>query len=435
MTRFHSYAGRVRHITHRQSVQVHPDLLSFLSNSFTQCSFILPSLRSAQISSSIHNAFQASLSLSPELCHVQLDLGFKARDSSRLSDDILLHYLKQVIRFSPNLDTISIRGSATQCLNVAISLLQNVKVLSLCLGSSLATDTLLAVTSFPCLLEFEVHAAHFDVEELGRLFLDRKASMFPSLQKLHVRAHSPVIELFLRALPDDSLHSLHIEVEDPTGTTVSWITIFNLICTKSANTLRKLTIEHNTELDGLDLEINNSTYPHPIADDKFNIHIPFTDLQVFEGLLHLRRFVLDTTLPVDIDDHKLELMLGWWPELEHLDLGSLPPVNPRARQPLSSHSLVVIAKKSTKLINLVLPVDISWAHNTPMVNLPRQPMLMRLTCGHPFPRTHTDVEVAKYLHWLFPSLRTLDGLSDQEDQWSRTQTVLRCLADHRCDEF
>jgi hypothetical protein len=376
------------------------------------------------------------LSLSAELRHLQLDLGFKSRISP-LSDDVLFHYLDQIARFSVHLETISIRGLATKSLNAAISSLQNVKVLSLCLGISLTTDTLLAVTSFPRLLEFEVHAAHFDVEELGEHFHNRKSPLLPSIQKLHVRAHTPVIELFLHAIPDDSLHTLCIEFEDPTCTTASWATMFNIICTKSANTLRNLTIVHHTELDDLDLEISNSTSAHPITDhnvfvdDRLNIHIPFTKIQLLGGLHHLQRFVLDTTLPAGICDHELELMLGWWPELEHLDLGCFPIThhpNSLARQPLSSNSLVVIAKKSTKLTSLILPADISLADNAPVIDLPRQLVLMRLTCGYPFPPTLTDMDVAKYLHRLFPSLRTVDGLSDNEDQWSRTQTALERLA-------
>ena len=434
MSRFQFYAGRVKHIAHRRSVQVHPDLLFFLTdyhrNSFSQHTPILPILRTAQIYSTC-NAFQAALSLSGELRHIQLDLGFKPK-AAPLSNDILLHYLDQVTRFSHDLEAISIRGSATKCLNAAISSLQNVKVLSLCLGITLATDTLLAVTTFPRLVEFEVHASHFGVEELGEHFHNRQPPIFPSLQNLHVRAHTPVIELFLHALPNDSLHTLCMEVEDLTCSTVSWATIFNLICTKSANTLRNLTIAHHAEIDYLELESNNSTSAHPIADQdifvddrKFNVHIPFTDLRILGGLHHIRRFILDTSLPAGICDHELELVLAWWQELEHLDLGFIHHTNPPAQRWLSSRSLVIIAKQSRKLANLILPVDISCADNAPMIDLPRQPVLARLTCGYPFPTTHTPIEVAEYLHRLFPSLQTVDGLWQDGDQWSQTQTALR----------
>jgi hypothetical protein len=423
MTRFYFYAGRVKYIAHRRNIKVHPDLHTFLmachSNSFSRHTSILPSLRTALISSSTCDAFQASLSLSAELRHLQLDLGFKEiRRVSPLSDDVLVHYVERVARSSLYLETISLRGLATKRLNVAISLLQNVKVLSLCLGSSLIAHTLLAVTSFPRLLEFDVHAAHFDVMELGELFHNCKSPMFPSLRKLRIRAHAPVIELFLDALPDDSLHTICMEVEDPTCQTVSWIKMFNLICTKSANTLRNLTIEHHTELDNLD---------NPHSNTDHDSRIPFTNLRILGGLHHLRRFVLDTTLPATICDHELELMLGWWPELEHLDLGSVPITHYANSQPLSWHSLVAIAKKSTKLTSVILPVDINWADSS-LIDLPRQFALTRLTCGYAFPPTHTDIEVAKYLHRLFPSLRTVDGLSYHEDQWSQTQKTLQRLA-------
>ncbi|KAF8239417.1 hypothetical protein L208DRAFT_1237534 [Tricholoma matsutake] len=445
MTRFHSYARRVKHIAHRHSIQVHPDLLSFLMtcHSNSQRISILPSLQTAQISYSTCNAFQAALSLSTELHHLQLDLGFKAR-ASTLSDDVLLDYLACIAHFS-HLETLSIRGFATKRLNVAISSLKNVKVLSLCLGVSLTTHTLMAVTSYSRLSEFEVHATHFAVEELRELFHNRKSPMFPSLQKLHIRAHASVIELFLHALPDDSLRTLCMEVQDPTCTTVYWANMFDLICTKSTNTLQNLTIEHHTELDNLDLEINSAnTHPdtdHDVsANDKLNICISFTTLRILGGLHCLRTFILDTTLPVGICDRELEFMLGWWPELEHLDLGT-PPIthssyaNSPAWQPLSSHSLVAIAKKSAKLTSLVLPVDISWARNAPTIDIPEQLVLTRLTCVYPFPTTHTEIGVAEYLHRLFPSLWTVDGLSYDEDLWNRTQIALQRLAGQKYHEL
>lgn len=445
MSRFYLYAGRVKHIIHRRRVEVHPDLLSFLmaghSGSIFRHTPILPNIRTVQMSSLTYNAFQASLSLSEELRHLQIDLGFKARFFPPFNEDVLSHYLDDVARISPHLETVIIRGFATNCLNGAIFRLKDVKVLSLRLGASLTLDTLLAVTSFPALLEFEVQASHFDVEDLDELFHDRRSSMFPLLQKLRVRARAPVIELFLRALPDGSLQTLRVELDDPADTTVSWDTMFNLICTKAANTLQSFTIERYTEIDDLDLEIIDSTSTHPIADNNIFIdlkpNIQFTNLRILEGLHRLRRFVLDISPSANIGDHELELLLGWWPELEHLDLGSaLTPrcVNPSALQSLSSHSLVAIAKKTTKLTSLVLPVDITWAHDAPMIDLPRQRVLTRLTCGYPFPPTHTVLEVATYLHRLFPSLQVVDGLSEHEDQWSRTQIALQLLASKRCDD-
>jgi hypothetical protein len=38
------------------------------------------------------------------------------------------------------------------------------------------------------------------------------------------------------------------------------------------------------------------------------------------------------------------------------------------------------------------------------------------------------MEVAKCLKRHFPSLMTVDGLEDDEDQWSQTQTALHSLA-------
>jgi hypothetical protein len=445
MTRFYLYAGRVKHIIHRRSVGVHPDLLSFLmarhSGSIFQHAPILPNVRTVQMSYPIHSAFQASLSLSEELRHLQIDLGFKSRSFPLFNGDVLLQYLDDVVRLSPHLETVIIRGLATKCLNGAISRLKDVKVLSLRLGVSLTLDTLSAVTSFPALLEFDVQASHFNVKDLDELFYDRISFMFPSLQRLRIRARAPVIELFLRAIPDGSLQTLHVELDDPADTIVSWDTMFNLICIKAANTLQSLTIERHTEIDDLGPDIIDSTNTHPIAYNNTLVdHIPnvqFTNLQMLAGLHQLRKFVLDISPSASIGDHELDLLLCWWPELEHLDLGSapIPPcVYPSAQQSLSSHSLVTIAKKTTKLTSLVLPVDITWAHDVSMTDLPRQLVLTRLTCGYPFPPSRTGLEVAMYLHRLFPSLQVVDGLSEHEDQWSQTQAALKLLTGQRCDD-
>ncbi|RDB23602.1 hypothetical protein Hypma_008999 [Hypsizygus marmoreus] len=432
LLRFRVYASRVKYISHRRHIQVHPDILSLLTdcNSARPHTELLPSLLSAQLSSSACDTIQTSLSLSHQLRHVDLDLGFNSRNPKNFPAIIVSQYLEMVARIAPELQRLSVRGSLSEDLLGTMSSMRNLRSLSLRAGSSLTTDAFLAIMNFQNLAELELHASHLDIDELSDTLPNQGQPILPALKKLHMRAQGPVLELVLGTLHTESLHTLDIEAE---GHPVSWRPIFQAICSNAASTLENLTVEHHIELDEMDIDSGPSAAPpsHTTTTSELipNTQIPSNDMLILTDLIHLRRLVLDTTIPPAIGDQELSTLISRWPELEHLDLGSMPVsgcVRRRATPPLTLQSLVALATKSSKLTTLALPVDLQKVDDTEIpANTPNHSGLKRLTFGGPPPAD--PLQLARYLHRLFPSLMEVDSISEDEELWLSTQAALRTL--------
>ncbi|KAF5373247.1 hypothetical protein D9615_007435 [Tricholomella constricta] len=428
LTRFHLYARRVKYIAHRQNVKVHPAILSLLTTengALAHPVALLPSLRSAQISTSNCDIIQACLSLSDKLANLDLDLGFKSR-GSHTSNEHIRQYLQEVVRIAPDLQRLSIRGSITQNLLGLVTSMRNLHTLSLRLGSSLTMEVLLAVATFPNLSELELHAGHLDADDLSDALRIQDLPVFPSLKILRMRAHTPVLELIINNIPADTLHTLRVEAEDPSGVSVAWSNIFKAICYKAANTLQNLTLEHHIELDDVDIESAPSADtlgPSPGAS-KTNTPIPFDDLKTLRSLRHLRHVVFDTTLPPAVSDEEMTTLVTAWPELRHLDIGTTLPSG-QAKLP-TFLSLNALATRAPKLEALVMSADISGIESaTILAAVPRQHALMRLTLA--CTSTSDPEQVARYLHRLFPSLIEVDGLPEREEEWGRIRDALQRL--------
>ncbi|KAG6854013.1 hypothetical protein C0991_011500 [Blastosporella zonata] len=427
LTRFHLYACRVKHISHRRKVQVDPTIISILTREClpsTHPVVMLPSLRSAQLSTSNCDRIQACLSLSGQLSKLTLNLGFKAR----ASNDYISQYLQDVVRTAPGLQRLSIRGSLPESLMGLVSSMSNLQALSLRLGSSLTTEALLAVASFPNLSKLEIHAGHIDAEDLFAAFSQKEAPLFPSLTELHIRAHTPVLAHILENIPIDALHTLRIEAEEEAGVPATWGPVFQNITTKAANTIRNLTIEHHIEVDDMELESAPSADTTSLSPGPpiINTPIPFSQLLTLRSLHHLEKFVLDTTLPPIMSDAELETLIKGWPELQNLDLGLAAPK--RQTKSLTFRSLGMFASRTPNLKGLTLPVDINGMDTASIpVDSPISHVLTHLTLASAPPPD--SALVAEYLRRLFPALLEVDGSFENDGEWRAVTTALgRCAS-------
>lgn len=394
---------------------------------------ILPSLRSAQISSSTCDIIQTLLSLSALLLQLDLDLGFKPK-ASQFSEENIRGYLKKIDRTALGLERLSIRGSLPRDLMELVSSMGNLQALSLRLGSTLTIEAFTTITNFQHLSELELHAGHFDVDVLSDALRGRSLPTFPSLTKLNVRAQSHILGIFLDTLTTNTLHTLHIEAEEPTGVPTSWSPVFKMISDKATNSLQNLTIEHHIELDDLDVEDSSVDPPTDTPSTfhlgpKINTQIPYNDLRILASLGNLRQLVFDTTLPPDICDEELESLIKSWPELEHLNLGSIPTstgVKFQARPPMTLRAVIALAATAVNLTTLVLPADIGQIETTPIsVDARSQHTLKRITIGGP--SIPDPLKLAPLLYRLFPSLEQVEGPDEHEIDWARTQLALQAL--------
>ncbi|KAJ6619867.1 hypothetical protein B0H10DRAFT_1126224 [Mycena sp. CBHHK59/15] len=360
LTIFHSYACRVKHITQRHDTRVHTTLLSILSG---QGDPILNKLTTTRLSSIDVHCISSALSLSPSLQQLDLDMGFKNRQSLDIED-----YLDKLFRIATGLDRLRLRGFASQRLNSVIARMSNLRGLSLRTGNFLTEDTLVALSAFPCLFELEVEAGHLAIDVLSEKWALSvpDGGYFRSLQKLHICAQGPLIELLLKTLRPGHLRTLRIEATTPSGSIVSWSTIFNLITATASHTLEDLTIEQH--LDDIDLDItptanantNTHTSTHTPSRTETN-RITFDIMRLLAPLRSLHSFTIDMTHMPDVDDHDMDSLATWWPTLVHLDLGFIHSSDciryggPRA----TPACLRALATSLPKLETLILPLDIA----------------------------------------------------------------------------
>lgn len=383
---------------------------------------MLPCLRTAHISIPRNNPLILPFNLSPSLTHLEVDLGFKA--STTIVDSTLCDYLSKATALCPELKHVSLRGLASKGLNYVLSNMHNLHFLTLRLGRSLLRETLAAITSFPHLKELEVHAGHLHADDLDDIPIDNDFSIFPSLEKLHIRAKSSFIEALLNHWERTTLHRIHIDLDDDSPSTTSWNTIFSSIGTKSFNTLEHLSLEHHFELPEVDSSISPDGTPSPSA-----YPMSFLDLEALEplhDLRHLRYFSCDMTIPPIFGDKDLARIVCWWPELEHLELGCAPQADEseRAVTPdLTIASLSCISVKCPKLKKLILPLTIVDIPESPS-SRPIASELRTLTIAQL--KTSTPSALAGYLRSLFPLLWDLEGPCDDNQIWSDTRLALQC---------
>ncbi|KAF8967599.1 hypothetical protein BDZ97DRAFT_1916552 [Flammula alnicola] len=429
---FHSYAQRVKHVSHRQEIKIHPSVGVFSPFSYTWKT-ALPNLATAHISIPRCTALLMPLNLSPALRHLDIDLGFKA--TSSFMDTTLCEYLEQVNACCPELRRISLRGLASKRLNRIISSMRLLHSLSLRLGHSLLPETFMAVIGFPHLLDLEIHAGHIEYTNLDDIHVPQDYTTLPSLSKLHIRAKTPTIENILHHIQPNTLQHLHIELDDISPSTTSWDTIFVSISNKTGNTLRHLALEHHFEIPEPISSIPSDTnQTSQITPSHITPCVPIETMQGLRGLKHLRHFSCDFTLPPAMSNQDIGKLVTWWPDLEHLDLGcglqtdEFPVVG---SSQMTISALALFATRLPKLRKLILPLIIDDLQVLPpAAQNTIASQVQSLTVAQL--ETSNPMELVRYLHQLFPFLQDLEGPCEDSQVWTDTKDALRSIVHKTC---
>ncbi|KAF5350264.1 hypothetical protein D9758_007794 [Tetrapyrgos nigripes] len=295
---------------------------------------------------------------------VDLDLGFRST-SSESSNHAAHEFLLDVRQSAPDLASLSIRGLASERLLTAVSSLSMLRTLSLRLGYTMTIDTLIAISKFPVLTELEVQAVAIDVEEMKENWvLSAELDTFPALATLNIRGTIDFIDAFIRNMRSKHLHELQLDIDPsaPSGNNNTWDALFNAIHERFSNTLHDLTIEYHTEAASLPVDTNdthNTTNNTPTIsplDGKFHDFLNFDTLYPLSNMRNLRRIMLDTSPPLSVCDQDFDRLVKWWPNLEHLQLGSLPALDPTWTPQTTVKSLLAVSLGLRSLQTLILPV-------------------------------------------------------------------------------
>ncbi|KAF5387314.1 hypothetical protein D9757_005710 [Collybiopsis confluens] len=429
--RLRHYASRVRTIASRQNIRIHPSLLSLL----LQDSYIAPifyRLSSVQLSLTNCHAICPLLSLSPELKKVDLDLGFKTKKDKAVNKSAL-QFISTVGRLSAGFTSLSLRGTASSSVLKAVTSLPHLNFLYLRNGVTFTADTLAAIATFPSLKELKIQISHLHPESLRF----PASACFPSLQLLDIRGRTTYVEKLLLHMQSDCLVSLRVEVEHLWQTDDTWDGLFNAIRHKTRTTLQELTIEHIMDADDLFLEDGSIRSPDTLSEaTTIDNIIPPTNpsaLLLFDHLYSLsnhnslHRLLLETTPPIIIQDQDLEKMVQWWPNLEHLDLGTLL-TEQRWAPKTTPAALFTISRGFSALRSLVMPVNISGlTHDTAIRVLQTFPDASSLHHITLTALTPPNQSMAHLLYRLFPSLRDIHGTRGHEEAWTRVQDGFHLL--------
>ncbi|KAF9223987.1 hypothetical protein BS17DRAFT_766663 [Gyrodon lividus] len=401
---FRSYAIRVKHIVHRHQVQ--GDLLSLPAH----LSFPLDNLETSRIENRAIGDVLLRMSLSPRLRVLTLHVGYAKSDSA----STFMHRVLSRLKECSALERLSVRGHSWTCLQTPLSALTTLQSLSLHL-SSLTEQTFVAVSTLPLLVDFDVHADRLSLDHLSATIAEHCDGIpfFPSLQKFRIRAQPALVTLLFQHLPQDKLHSLHI---DAAGHSLpsAWAAPLRAISVV-ASQLHDFTLEHS-------ITVNESQDTPTYPVDKFFTIDDFRPLSKSP----LARFILDSSLPPDFSDVDIEEMAHWWPLLDRLDLGALSALeNTEAtwKPRISLASLSTLAKGCKQLKSLVIALDADSAVSVPQPMPQGSHPLSSLSVGF---RSRPDTSsLSAMLSNHFPSLVevTPGFIGDHADAWHAVQST------------
>lgn len=423
--RLRHYAARVKQIAYRQNIQIHPTLLSMLLAD-SEVALIFRKLTDVQLSLMNCYSICPVISLTTGLKKVDLDLGFTT-SAFKAVNEAAFDFISTVNRVaSPSFTSLSLRGAASQNVMYSVNSLLRLDFLSIRVGGTLPAETVAAIATFPSLRTLEIHTSHLSPEDL----CFATSPCFPSLEVLDIRGRTGFIEKLLQNMQSDRLSVLRLDVERLALSDDSWVDLFAVIKSKTHASLIELAVEHHMDTEDLPLD-DDSNSNTAYTDNIFfrtnpNALLKFELLHSLSSHHFLRRVTFETTPPIVVRDQDLEQMAKWWPNLNHLDLGSLPTFDPRWSTKATPAGLSLLSRGFPVLETLVIPVDICGltAEAATKISQNSKSSLKNITLTS---LTPPDQSMAQLLHRLFPLLIEIHGTYGHEDQWSCVQSGFQLL--------
>jgi len=389
-----NYARMVRHV--RLGTKIEKDVA--LGSSFHDTAPLFPNLQSVAVLMDGCAAPAVHLLLSPMLTSVTIDIGVSTGRATGVErSGNVATYLSTLRSSSVPIQKLNIRGFACEQLNQAVCGLYTLKTLSLKLGTSLSTTTVINIARFPFLEELCIHADRVDASSLKDSIAPSSSPVFSRLQTLEIRSSVEVVAIIVEHIQSTTFTRASVEVIQEDDST--WAHLYSVIPT----TIQAIHIDHHIDLD----ESANDN-PDTINDHPFTIR----KLGALSKLTALRAFTLETNAPVDFVDKDIEELTKWWPALEILDLAISPyweckeQIAPWAPK-LTVGCLRSVAKGWPNLERLGLPINLASepkqvqkiAFHARLNEFKIVPSLHDEPCT-----PHIDANIA-FIRNLFPSVR------------------------------
>lgn len=391
----------------------------------SETALIFQKLTNVQLSLSNCHSICPIISQTTGMKKAELDLGFTTHPTT---NEAAFDFISTVNRVASSFVSLSLRGAASHKVMSAVNSLHCLELLSLRVGT-FSVETMTAIATFPYLRNLEIHTSHLSAEDLCLT----TSTCFPSLESLDIRGSTGFIAKLLQNMESDHLSVLRVDVDEFDLSTDSWNELFAAIKYKTQASLFDLTIEHHMDTqDLLDDDINVDTTSTAYAENNIilptnpNTFLKFDLLRPLSTHHFLRRLTFETTPPVIVHDADIEQMIKWWPNLNHLDLGSVPTSDPRWKPKVTPAGLSALSRGFPILENLVIPVDIDGLTNEAAAKFSQnsQSSLKNITLTSLMPPNQS---MARLLHRLFPALIEIHGACEHEEPWSSVQNEFQLL--------
>ncbi|KAK0214765.1 hypothetical protein IW262DRAFT_240189 [Armillaria fumosa] len=408
---FHSYARRVRHITHTAHSakgSLNPSIYIALCG---ENGYIFPNLTTTKFK--LSTGSHPYLCLSPRLRDLRLDVGFAVKDTSSGG----LEYLREIARAACHLQSLTFRGLVPAQLDSLIPSMSNLHTLLLRTGRSVTAEIIASISTLPRLNYLELHAQHLEASQIEDIWCTASRLLhFPVLQNLRLRSTPNFAVFVLQNMQSTALHTLNLDIETRDQTTPFWFALFKVMQEMFSTSLEHVSITHHLELD----------HDMPSNVDLINT-IDFAALRSLARLRDLRHLRFDTTVLMDISTEDVTQMVSWWPNLKHLEMWpesvvdcdeNSPRINSGSSPRLTLDVLPVISASLPKLEILALPVDTSAITEEAVFGL--QAPGHRNLQGLSFSYSHApDTNLLPlYLRNLFPVLRQLGHAPGYDGLWA-----------------
>jgi len=399
-----NYARMVKHV--RLGTKPEKDVA--LESLFHDTIPLFPNLQSVAVLMDGCAAPAVHLLLSPMLATVTVDISVSTGRATGVErSGNIAAYLHTLRSSSISIQKLHIRGFTCEKLNQAVCGLSTLRLLSLKVGTSLLTTTIINVANFPFLEELLIHADRVDARSLKESLASSPLPVFPALQTLDIRSSVEVAATIVGRVQSPSFIRFSIEATQDDDST--WTRLYSVI----PITIQDIHIDHHIDLDEPTNDTANTIDNHPLTIRK---------LDALSKLTALREFRLETNAPVNFVDKDVEGLTKWWPTLKTLYLTISPygeckedgdqevqmaPWTPK----LTVECLRSIAKGWPQLERLGLPINLASEYkqvqdppiHTHLHEFKILPSLPAESCTPPI-----DANIA-FIRNLFPSVR--DGLT------------------------
>ncbi|CCM02544.1 uncharacterized protein FIBRA_04646 [Fibroporia radiculosa] len=347
VTRLNAYASRVKAIRHVEPVALPAPFQSLVA---------LPQLAHAQFG--WRGCEPAPLwAVSKALRDVDISIGYAEDPGMPAIDgcstvvgrsDAMLQYLERVGAAAVPIETLRLRGAASEQLVRQALSFASLTALQLRVGKQLSTQVLLTLaTAAPCLEALDIEAHHITAESMCASVSSASAPLlFPALRDLRINSTPGLFGMMLPLMPPSVLRSVHFDVCAPDGPS-ALLPLFGALVATAGSSLESLVLEYWPDFE------EEEGDPRTEFPDWFTLDL----LRPLAGLISLRYFRLTAARLPCLDDKDVGEIGKWWRQVEHLDLGTRDQRSDWGPG-LTPGVYASLAKMCPMLKSLALPVDV-----------------------------------------------------------------------------